>query len=110
MEYFREKIEERWRDVRKKRSAVEQSWLIPHPTRSTWSNSREFLKVSKVKRIVGYKPRINNQNNSKCMDTFLKRAPESELVMNNLGPDKDYLPARAPLLDYLAVEIKGSTG
>ena len=66
--------------------------------------------MSLVKHIVGYKPRINNHNNLKCMDTFLMRVPELELVMTNLGPDKDYLPARAPLLDYLAVEIKGSTG
>ena len=90
---------------------MEQSWLIPaHPTRSAWSNSREFHKVSLVKHIVGYKPKINNQNDSKCMDIFLKRVPESELVMTNLGPDKDYLPAQAPLLDYLTVETKGSTG
>ena len=67
-EYFREKIEERWRDIRKERSTVEQSWLIPHPTRSAWSDSREFHKVSLVKHIVGYKLRINNQNDSKCMD------------------------------------------
>ena len=30
--------------------------------------------------------------------------------MTNLGPDKDYLLVQAPLLDYLTVETKGSTG
>ena len=109
-EYFRGKIVERWRNVRLEHSTEEQSWLIPHPTRSAWSASREFHKVSLVKHIVGYKPRINNQNDTKCMDTFLKQVPESDLVMTNLGPDKDYLPVQTPLLDYLTVEIKGSTG
>ena len=62
-------------------STVGQSWLIPHPSRSAWSDSREFHKVSLVREIIGYKPRINNKNDAKCMDTYLKRAPESELVM-----------------------------
>ena len=43
------------------------------------------------------------------MDTYLKRAPESELVMTKLGPDIDYLPVQAPLLDYLTVDTEGST-
>ena len=95
---------------RQDRSTEEQSWIIPHPTRSAWRDSREFHKVSLVKHIVGYKPRKNNQNDAKCMDTFLKRVPESDLVMTNLGPDKDYLLVQAPLLDYLTVETEGSTG
>ena len=106
-EYFREKIKERWRDLRREPSTAEQSWLILHPRRSAWSNSREFHKVSIVRDIVGYKPRINNMNDAKCMDTYLKRALESELVMTTLGPDIDYLPVQAPLLDYLT---EGSTG
>ena len=57
--------------------------------------SREFHKVSLVKEIVRYRPRINNKNDAKCMDTYLNRAPESELVMTTLGPDIDYLPVQA---------------
>ena len=44
------------------------------------------------------------------MDTFLKHVPESDFLMTNLGPEKDYLPVQAPLLDYLTIETKGSTG
>ena len=44
------------------------------------------------------------------MDTFLKQVPESDFLMTNLGPEKDYLPVQAPLLDYLNIETKGSTG
>ena len=60
--------------------------------------------------MVGYKPKINNKNNAKCMNTYLLIAPESEVVMTKLGPLKDYLPVEAPLLDYLTVETEGSTG
>ena len=66
--------------------------------------------MSLAKHIMGYKPRINNKNDAKCMDMFLNRVPESDLVMTNLGPDKDYLPVQALLLDFLTVEDKGSTG
>ena len=89
---------------------MEQEWLIPHPSHSAWSDSREFNKVNLVREMVGYKPRINNKNNAKCMNAYLLVFPESELVMTKLGPVKDYLPVEAPLLDYLAVETEGLTG
>ena len=63
-----------------------------------------------VKMMVGYRPRINNKKDAKCMDGYLRGAPESELVMTNLGPDTDYLPAEAPLLDFLTVDTEGPTG
>ena len=63
-----------------------------------------------VREMIGYKPRINNKNDAKCMDTYLKDAPESELVITMLGSVKDYLPVEAPLLDYLATDIEGPTG
>ena len=87
---------------------TEQAWLIPHPSRSAWSNSREFNKVNLVREMVGYKPRINNKNNAKCMDKYLLTAPESESVVTKLGPIVDYLPVEAPLLDFLSVETNGS--
>ena len=59
-----------------------------------------------MKEIIGYRPRIKNKNDAKCMDTYLNRAPESELVMINLGPDIDYLLVQAPLLDYLTVDTE----
>ena len=62
-----------------------------------------------VRGRVGYKPRINNKNDAKCMNTYLLIAPESELVMTKLGPVKNYLPVEALLLDYLTVETEGLT-
>ena len=54
----------------------------PALSRSAWSDSREFRKVSLVREIVGYKPRKNTKKNA-----YLNRALESELVMTMLGPD-----------------------
>ena len=107
---FRETIEKRWRKLRSEPTRPEQTWLIPQPSRSTWSDSREFNKVNFVREMVGYRPRINTKNSAKCMDTYLKGAPESELVMTKLGPVKDYLPVEAPLLDFLTVVNEGPTG
>ena len=78
---FRGKIKKRW----SKLSTSDQAWLIPHPSRSAWSDSREFNKLNLVGEIIGYKPRINKKNDAKCMDTYLLRAQESELVMTKLG-------------------------
>ena len=77
---------------------------------SPWSDSGLFNKVNLVREIIGYKPRINNKNDAKCMETYLLRAPELELVMTKLGPDSEYLPVKAPLLDFLTVETEGYTG
>ena len=63
-----------------------------------------------VKVMVGYKPRINTKSNVKYMDDYLRVAPELEIVMTNLGPDSDYLPVDAPLLDFLTVDTEGSMG
>ena len=60
--------------------------------------------------MVGYRPRINNKNNAKCMEAYLRVAPESELVMTKLDPVKDYLPVEATLWDFLAVDIEGPMG
>ena len=60
--------------------------------------------------MIGYKPRINNKNKEKCMNTYLRRAPESELMITKLGSVKDYLPVDPPLLDYLTTNTEGPTG
>ena len=70
-EEFKVTIEKRWRKLRSKPSTADQAWLIPHPNRSAWSDSREFNKVNLGREIVGYKPRINTKNDAKCMDTYL---------------------------------------
>ena len=63
-----------------------------------------------VREMVGYKPRINNKNDAKCMDMYLKGAPKSELVITKLGLIKDYLTVDTPLLDYLTADTEGPTG
>ena len=71
---------------------------------------RSSIKVSLVTQIKGNKPRINNKNNNKCMDKYLRKAPESELVITKLGDVKDHLPVEALLLYYLVTDTEGPTG
>ena len=61
--------------LRREPSNKEQAWLISQPSRNTWGEPREFNKVSLVSQIIGYKPRLNNKNNAKCMDKNLREAP-----------------------------------
>ena len=102
-----------WREMEKLRSKptnLKQAWLNPQPSRNSWEDSREFNKVSLVTQIIGYKPRINNKNNAKCMDKYLREALESDLVITKSRKVKDYLPLDTPLLDYLVRDTEGPTG
>ena len=108
-EDFQAIIEERWEELRSKPSNMEQACLIPQPSRNSWGDTREFNKVSLVSQIIGYKPRTNNKNDAKCMDKYLREAPESDLVITKLGKVKDYLPVHTPLLDYLVMDTEGPT-
>ena len=58
--------------------------------------------MSLVSQIIGYKPRINTKSDAKCLEKFLREAPESELVLTKLGNVKD-----ASLLDYLVTKTEG---
>ena len=109
-EDFQTIIEERWEEPRSKPSNPKQAGLIPQPCRNSWGDTREFNKVSLVSQIIGYKPRTNNKNNAKCMDKYLREAPESDLVITKLGKVKDYLPVNASLLNYLVTDTEGPTG
>ena len=83
--------------------------MIPQPSRNTRGDYREFNKVSLVSQIIGYKPRINNKNDAKCMDQYLQEAPESDLVITKLGKVENYLSVHTPLLDYLVKDKEGPT-
>ena len=92
---FPETSETRWRKLRSNPTSLVQTWLIPHPKKSAWGDSKEFNKVNLLREMVRYKRRINNKNNAKCMDTYLKDTPELELVITKLGLVDDYLPVEA---------------
>ena len=44
------------------------------------------------------------------MNTYLRKALESELVITKLGTVNDYLPFDARLLNYLATDTEGPDG
>ena len=63
--------------MRSKPSNREQAWLILQPSRNLWRDTRDFNKVSLVSQI-GYKARINNKKDYKCIDKYLREVQESE--------------------------------
>ena len=84
-EDFQTIIEKRWEELWSKPSNLHQALLIPQPSRNSWGDTREFNKLSLVSQIIRYKPRINNKNDAKRMDKYLREAPESDLVATKLG-------------------------
>ena len=95
-------------ELRSKPSNLEQAWFILQPSRSSWGDTKDFNQVSLVSQIIGYKPKINNKNDAKCMDKYLRETPELDLVIMKLGEVKDYLLVDAPLIDNLVTSQQHS--
>ena len=84
--------------------------MVDSTARNSWGDTRDFNKVLLVSEIIGNKPRINNKNDAKSMDKYLREAPESDLGIMKLGNVNNYLPVNAPLLDFLTTDTDGPTG
>ena len=83
-EEFHTIIDRRWEELRSKPSNPEQAWLIPQPSRNSWGDTRDFNKGYLVSQI-GYKPRISNKKDDKCMDKYLRYLREvQESVMREI--------------------------
>ena len=75
---FKQIVEKRLDEERNRISTPSQTWLIPHPKSSSWGDLKDYNKVSLVKNIIGYTPRINTKGDERNMRIYLKRSSKSE--------------------------------
>ena len=75
---FKQTVEKRWDEERNRISTPSQTWLIPHPKSSSWGDLKDYNKVSLVKNIIGYTPRINTKGDERNMRIYLKRSSKSD--------------------------------
>ena len=107
---FKQRIETRWDEERAKTSSISQTWLIPQPRSNSWGDKQLHNKVNLVKDMIGYKPRINTKDDERNMRLYLRQSFKDKLVIPKTGLNKEFLPMRAPLLDFLTVDTEGPTG
>ena len=67
-------------------------------------------KVEMVAQIVGFRPKINTGRDKSCMDVYLNRVSRSGLDMPTMMTQEQFLPAGAPLLDFLAYDTRKPEG
>ena len=107
---FKQIVEKRLDEERNRISTPSQTWLIPHPKSSSWGDLKDYNKVSLVKNIIGYTPRITTKGDERNMIIYLERLSKFELAIPKEGTNKRYLLMGAPILDFLAVEAEGLAG
>ena len=100
-ESFQRRIEERWLGERSKEYDDSMRMLIPQEGEKLWGEKRIGNKVAMIAEIVGFKPRINTGNDTRCMQRYITRVSRNGLDQPSMLRMDQFLPVRAPLLDYL---------
>ena len=101
---FVEAIKRKTTEERSKDYVDSMRMLIPQPELKVWGERRAGNKTDMIAQIVGYRPRINSGRDTACMQLYLNRVSKSDLDQPRFMKTEDYLPAGAPLLDFLVEE------
>ena len=91
---------------RKLISTPEMSLLIPRITPSPWRNNGPLEKSLLMKEYCGYKPVMGWGTDAHCMHKYLEKVGEDGIQIPRHININDFLPAGAPLLDFLATTIE----
>ena len=84
--------------------------LIPQPVEMMWGERRIGSKAAMVGEIVGWTPRINTGRDTVCMQRYITRVSKDGIDQPSFMKVDQYLPAEAPLLDYLVEDSKKIDG
>ena len=88
----------------------EMSLLLTHAGEKVWGEKRIGIKVDMLAQIVGFKPKINTGKDQVCMQRYVTRVSKSGLNMPTMLSLEQFLPAGAPLLDFLIHDTRKPEG
>ena len=109
-EELRKRVKERLIKQRSKESDSSFSLLIPQEGEKVWGEQRKANKVDMLSKLVGYRHRINTKKDNSYMTKYLTRVDLKGLDKPDYLRMKEFLPADAPLLDFLVEDTKGLDG
>ena len=107
---FLKNIKRRIEEERSREYDESMRILIPQPEEMLWGEKRIGNKAAMIGEIVGGKPRINNGQDTACMQRYITRVSKAGLDQPSFLRVKQYLPVEAPLLDYLVEDVKRVDG
>ena len=82
--------------------------LIPPQYPKVWGEQRTGNKVEMIAELIGYRHKINTGRDERCMSLYLKRVSPTGLDCPSILTQEEFLPAKAPLLDFLVEDTKRS--
>ena len=92
-------------NLRKQISTPEMSMLIPRTTPNPWRNTGPLEKSLLIKNYCSYKPTMGRGTDASCMHKYLEKVSGDGIQIPNQTNMQDFLPAGAPLLDFLASTV-----
>jgi len=107
---FADTVERRIKEKRSKRVDDHMRMLIPQCGEKVWGEKRIGNKVDMISEMIGYKPKINRGRDEACMEKYLGRVSRSGLDRPSMLHKDQFLPAEAPLLDYLVESTRHGDG
>ena len=73
-------------------------------------SKKQISKFALLKKFVGYTPKMGKNEDQECMEYYLDNVMEDGLQDLRVGEWKKFLPLRASLIDFLAVDLKEISG
>ena len=87
---------------RKQVSSTEMEMLIPRINPNPWRTTGPLEKSLLMKDYCGYKPVMGRGTDAACMNRYLEKIGDDGILIPKRVNIEDFLPAGAPLLDFLA--------
>ena len=93
-------------NLRKQSSTTEMSMLIPRINPNPWRTTGPLEKSLIIKNYCGYKPTMGRGTDASCMHKYLEKVNGDGIQLPNETIMQDFVPAGAPLLDFLATTVE----
>ena len=90
---------------RRQTSSPEMEMLIPRVNPNPWRTTGPLEKSLIMKDYCGYKPVMGRGSDAACMNRYLEKSGEDGISIPKRISIDEFLPAGAPLLDFLASTV-----
>ena len=97
---------ERIQEKRRQRSLPHDNLLIKQPRERLWGDKRLLGKFNFIEKLTGFKKRMTDHKDDRCMTAYLKAVMKDGLNHVELSSLRAFLPGGAPLLDFLAIDLE----
>ena len=102
-EKLKKMANERLNKARSTTPARGSDLLIKQSPVISWGKNKKFDKNKLIRQFIKYYPKMGRNRDEACMRRYLNNVMITGLNNTQLGSMSEFLPARAPLVDFLAV-------